>query len=354
MDMIYEKCVRPCLFLLDAERAHNWAVLGLKALSRARPINEILRICNQVREVTPIRLFGLDFPNAVGLAAGMDKNAEFPRAAAALGFGHVEVGAVTPHRQPGNVRPRMFRYPDHSALVNRMGFNNDGADVVAARLARRYPAGSRPAPLGINLGKGKTTELEDAVEDYIIAFKTLSDQADYFSINVSSPNTPGLRRLQSAHFLRPLLQELQRANRDRALRMGKLQSPLLVKLSPDIGYRQLDQVLEVILEMECAGVIATNTSTSRVYPGAENFESGGLSGRPLRLRATQVINYVYRATEGRLPIIGVGGIDDPVSAGEKMDAGASLVQIYTGLVYRGPLLAKRIAKALATKSRSWF
>ena len=354
LNVIYEKCLRSCLFLLDAERAHNWAVLGLKVLSRIRPIAEILRICNQVGEDMPIRLFGLDFPNAVGLASGMDKNAEFPRAASALGFGHVEVGAVTPNRQPGNPRPRMFRYPAHNALVNRMGFNNDGADVIAARLARRYPAGNRSAPLGINLGKEKTTELEDAVEDYVTAFKTLSDQADYFSINVSSPNTPGLRRLQSARFLRPLLQELQRVNNDRARRLGKLQSPLLVKLSPDLDYRQLDQVLEVIMEMECAGVIATNTSTNRMFPGAKNFENGGLSGRPLRRRATQVINYVYRATEGKLPIIGVGGIDDPMSAGEKMDAGASLVQIYTGLVYKGPFLAKRIAKALATKSRNWF
>lgn len=354
MGVIYEKCLRSGLFMLDAERAHNWATFGLKVLSRMGPLVEALRICNQYREDNPIRLFGLEFPNAVGLAAGMDKNAEFPRAAAALGFGHVEVGAVTPHRQPGNPRPRLFRYPNHSALVNRMGFNNDGAEVVADRLARRYPLNRRTAPLGVNLGKGKTTELDDAIEDYLTTFKVLSDQADYFSINVSSPNTPGLRLLQGTEFLRPLLQELQRANEERARRMGTLKSPLLVKLSPDIGYRQMDQVLEVIMEMECAGIIATNTTTSRVLPGTENFESGGLSGRPLRLRSTQLINYAYRATEGKLPIIGVGGVEDPVSAGEKIDSGASLVQIYTGLIYRGPFLAKRIAKALATRTRRWF
>ncbi|MFP6855057.1 MAG: quinone-dependent dihydroorotate dehydrogenase [Opitutales bacterium] len=354
MGVLYENLLRTVLFKLDAERAHNWATLGLKVLSRTGPLVEALRICNQWREEKPIRLFGLEFPNAVGLAAGMDKNAEFPRAAAALGFGHVEIGAVTPHRQPGNPRPRMFRYPDHNALVNRMGFNNDGADIVADRIARRFPLNGRSVPLGINLGKGKTTELEDAIEDYLSAFKTLSDQADYFSINVSSPNTPGLRRLQGAKFLRPLLREVQRANHERARRMGTIKSPLLVKLSPDVGYHQLDEVLEVIMEMGCAGIIATNTTTDRVLSGIKNFESGGLSGLPLRPRSTQIINYAYRATEGKLPIIGVGGVDDPVSAGEKMDSGASLVQIYTGLVYKGPFVARVIAKALGSRTRRWF
>ena len=354
MGVLYEKFVKPGLFLLDPERAHNWAAFGLKALSRIRPVAEILRLCNQVREDNPIRLFGLDFPNAVGLAAGMDKNAEFPRAAAALGFGHVEVGAVTPLRQTGNPRPRMFRYPQASALVNRMGFNNHGASVVADRLARWYPAGSRSTPLGVNLGKGKATDLDHAIEDYLISFKLLSEQADYFSINVSSPNTLGLRKLQKPELLGPLLQEMQRVNKDRARRMGAVKSPLLVKLSPDVGFRELDQVLELVLETGCAGVIATNTSISNALLGLPDAESGGISGRPLRKRATQLINYVYRATDGKLPIVGVGGIDDPVSAGEKMDAGASLVQVYTGLVYRGPFLAKRIAKALSNKSRCWF
>ena len=352
--MFYEKCLKPGLFLLDPERAHNWATFGLKLLSRMGPVAEAFRFCNQVRQDPPIRLFGLEFPNAIGLAAGMDKNAEFPKAATALGFGHVEVGAVTPSRQTGNARPRLFRYPGSGALVNRMGFNNDGARTIADRLARWYPAGTRSAPLGVNLGKGRSTELEDAAGDYLTVFKILADQADYFSINVSSPNTPGLRRLQSTELLRPLLQELQRENNERARLMGTVEAPLLVKLSPDISYRQLDQALEIILETKCAGVIATNTSTSRGFPGTENYEKGGISGHPVRLRSTQVINYVYRATEGKLPIIGVGGIDDPVSAGEKIDAGASLVQIYTGLVYKGPFLAKRIAKALTTRSSSWF
>ena len=352
--MFYEKCLKPGLFLLDPERAHNWATFGLKALSRMGPVVQILRRCNQVRQDKPIRLFGLEFPNAVGLAAGMDKNAEFPKAAAALGFGHVEVGAVTPVRQTGNPRPRLFRYPDSGALVNRMGFNNDGADAIAERLARWYPVGSRSAPLGINLGKGRSTELDHAASDYLTVFKVLADQADYFSINVSSPNTPGLRRLQDTDFLRPLLQELQKENKERANLMGTTKAPILVKLSPDISYRQLDQALEIILETECAGVIATNTSSSRSFSGTEKYESGGISGLPVRLRSTQFINYVSRSTEGKLPIIGVGGVDDPVSAGEKIDAGASLVQIYTGMVYKGPFLAKQIAKALRNRSSFWF
>lgn len=354
MGVIYEKCLKPGLFLLDPERAHDWATFGLKLLGRMGPVTEVLRLCNQVRQDVPIRLFGLEFPNAVGLAAGMDKNAEFPRAAAALGFGHVEIGAVTPSRQTGNAKPRLFRYPASRALVNRMGFNNDGADAIAERLARWYPLGSRSIPVGANLGKGRSTELDDAVEDYLSAFKTLSDQADYFSINVSSPNTPGLRRLQSAEFLRPLLEELQKANKERARVMGTGASPILVKLSPDVSYSQLDKILELILEMECAGVIATNTSTSRLSQESENFENGGMSGRPLRLKSTQLINYLYRSTEGKLPIVGVGGVDDPVTAGEKIDSGASLVQIYTGLVYKGPFLAKRIARALAARSCPWF
>jgi len=354
MGILYEKIVRPGLFLLDAERAHNCATVGLKVLSHLGPITEVLRVINQVRCQTPIHLFGLDFPNAVGLAAGMDKNAEFPRGAAALGFGHVEVGAVTPLRQPGNPRPRMFRYPKFFALVNRMGFNNHGADIVAKRLTRKYPKQKRRTPLGINLGKGKTTNLEDAIEDYLVTFKKLADQADYFSINVSSPNTSGLRHLQRRELLSPLLAELQSANEERVRKMGMAKIPLLVKMSPDIDYRQLDEFLEAILDANCAGVIATNTSVNRSQQGMKNFESGGVSGHPLRSTATQVINYIYRATEGKLPIVGVGGIDDPVSAGEKMDAGASLVQLYTGLVYRGPFVAKRIAKALSYQSHNWF
>ncbi|MBL63168.1 MAG: dihydroorotate dehydrogenase (quinone) [Opitutae bacterium] len=354
MGFLYEKIIRPGLFMLEAERAHNLATIGLKTLSHLGPITEGFRVFNQVKGKAPIHLFGLNFPNAVGLAAGMDKNAEFPRGAAALGFGHVEVGAVTPLRQPGNPRPRMFRYPKQSALVNRMGFNNHGADAIRDRLARRYPKRKRRTPLGINLGKGKTTDLEDAIEDYLITFKKLAEQADYFSINVSSPNTPGLRHLQKREFLRPLLKELQNANEERVRRLGMPRIPLLVKMSPDVDFRLLDEFLEAILETNCAGVIATNTTTNRGQKGSGDFENGGLSGQPLRLPATQVINYIYRATEGKLPIIGVGGIDDPVSAGEKMDAGASLVQLYTGLVYRGPFVAKRIAKALSAQSHSWF
>ena len=353
MSLLYRTLLRPALFLQDSEKAHNRLISSLSVTSRSRLLMSFTGNLYGSPEL-PVNLFGLEFSNPLGIAAGLDKNGEAVPAWQSIGFGFSEIGGVTLHDQLGNPRPRMFRATAEKALVNRMGFNNDGAQTIADRLARWYPAGTRSAPLGVNLGKGRSTELEDAVGDYLTVFKILADQADYFSINVSSPNTPGLRRLQSTELLRPLLQELQRENNERARLMGTAEAPLLVKLSPDISYRQLDQALEIILETKCAGVIATNTSTSRGFPGTENCEKGGISGHPVRLRSTQVINYVYRATEGKLPIIGVGGIDDPVSAGEKIDAGASLVQIYTGLVYKGPFLAKRIAKALTAQSSSWF
>jgi dihydroorotate dehydrogenase len=298
----------------------------------------------------PVECFGLKFPNAVGLAAGFDKNGRAWPAAAALGFGHVEIGTVTLQAQPGNPKPRAFRYPADEAVINRMGFNNDGAAALAARLAKQSGPGRRVIPLGINLGKTKVAPLEQATEDYLGSFRLLADHADYLVINVSSPNTPGLRELQDAAWLRPLLAALVGENQTRVA-AGQARRPLLLKIAPDLTFPQIDAALGVIDELKLDGIIATNTTLARPGRLAEANEAGGLSGRPLRRRSTEIINYIARATGGRLPIIGVGGIMDEESAGEKLDAGATLVQLYTGLIYRGPFFAREIAWALAQRQR---
>jgi dihydroorotate dehydrogenase len=295
----------------------------------------------------PVEAFGLKFPNAVGLAAGFDKNARAWPAAAALGFGHVEIGTVTALGQPGNPQPRMFRYPEEEAVINRMGFNNAGAEAVATRLAKQPPRGQRLIPLGVNLGKSKVTELDDAVADYLKSFELLADFADYLVLNVSSPNTPGLRELQDEGRLRELLGAVSAANRDR----GADSRPSLLKIAPDLNYRQIDGVLAVIDEFGFDGIIATNTTLARPGPFAAVNEAGGLSGAPLRDHSTQIINYISRATNGRLPIIGVGGITDTAGAGEKLDAGATLVQVYSGMIYRGPFFAAALAKGLSDRQR---
>jgi dihydroorotate dehydrogenase len=297
----------------------------------------------------PVRAFGLTFPNAVGLAAGFDKNAEAWPAAAALGFGHVEIGTVTALAQPGNPKPRMFRYPAEEAVINRMGFNNGGAEAVAARLARQTPRGQRKIPLGINLGKSKVTEIEKAPEDYLASFARLADYADYLVLNVSSPNTPNLRQLQDESRLRELLAAVTSANRARAEQPGKQRVPVLLKIAPDLTWPQIDAVLGVIAEYGLDGIIATNTTLARPGFFATVNEAGGLSGGPLCRRSTEIINFIARATQGRLPIIGVGGIVDVASAAEKLDAGATLVQVYTGMIYRGPFFAADLARGLADR-----
>lgn len=351
MGQFYEKLVRPALFRLDSEHAHELGVDALALLGRLPPVCRVLerwtRLPAGARQ--PVRCFGLDFPNAVGLAAGFDKNARAWPAAAALGFGHVEIGTVTMLRQPGNDRPRLFRYPTEEAVINRMGFNNDGADAIAARLAGQPGPGHRRIPLGINLGKSKVAPLDQAVADYLGSFSRLADFADYLVLNVSSPNTPDLRKLQDEDRLRELLGAVAAANRERAAQPGKTRKPLLLKIAPDLSYRQIDSVLAVIAEFGFDGIIATNTTLARPGYFANVQETGGLSGAPVRRRSTAIINYIARATNGRLPIIGVGGITDLASAGEKLDAGATLVQVYSGLIYRGPFFAAQLARALADR-----
>ncbi len=355
MGVFYKRLLRPLLFLQEPEKAHDYGVAFLAALGRLNRVCRIMESWNQVSSGRPIELFGLRFPNAVGLAAGMDKNARIWRVLPALGFGHVEVGTVTAQRQPGNPSPRIFRYPEFEALVNRMGFNNDGAEAVAKRLKLQQKQKRRSIPLGINIGKTKVVPLDKAVDDYLFSFQHLAPYADYITINVSSPNTPGLRELHAKEHLSELLGTLYTANRSRAKKLGQPPIPLLLKISPDLSFAQVDQVLEVMTDIGLDGIIATNTTVERSPRIASTIvESGGLSGRPLHARSAHVINYIYRATGGRLPIIGSGGIHDAASAGATMDAGASLVQVYTGFIYEGPFFPRDIAWALAPRHSGWL
>lgn len=348
MGWFYESVMRSLLFRMDAEHAHEGAVKALSLLGRLPPLCRAMEVAHQLSPslYRPIRAFGVDFPNAVGLAAGFDKNGCAWPAAAALGFGHVEIGTVTALAQPGNDRPRMFRYPADRAVINRMGFNNQGSEAVAARLKTQPPRGSRRIPLGINLGKSKVTPLSQATADYLTSFNRLADYADYVVLNVSSPNTPGLRELQEESRLRELLEAVTGANRSRSRPV-----PILLKIAPDLSFIQIDAVLETISEFRLDGIIATNTTLARPGNFSRVNQAGGLSGRPVRRRSVEIINYIARATSGRLTIIGVGGVDDVISAGEKIDAGATLIQIYSGLIFRGPFLPAELAKGVSDCQR---
>jgi dihydroorotate dehydrogenase len=325
----YSAILRPLLFRLDAERAHH---LVLRQLSLIPP--SLLRlIFRGIPRCASQDVFGVDFPNPIGLAAGMDKNAVALPAWEALGFGFVEIGTITAKAQPGNPRPRLFRYPRQNALVNRMGFNNDGADAVAARLDGLHKAGKWPKiPVGINLGKSKDTPLDGAPDDYLQSFRKLGRFGDYFVINVSSPNTPGLRDLQETGRLREIV---------RVLHNETLEKPLLVKIAPDLPDQQAIEIAALCENEGLAGLIATNTTLDHSALPKERDEQGGLSGGPLRQRSTGLIRILKSSTS--LPIIASGGIMDAASAKEKFDAGARLVQIYTGFVYRGPQLIREIA-----------
>lgn len=325
---IYTAILRPLLFRLEAERAHH---LVLRQLSIFPPA--LLRLifggppCG-----TPQRVFGLEFPTRVGLAAGMDKNAVALPGWEALGFGFVEIGTITARAQPGNPRPRLFRYPEHGALINRMGFNNDGADEVAARLDILRKRGKWPSiPVGINLGKSKVTPLDEAPADYLHSFRALRPFGDYFVINVSSPNTPGLRELQEAHRLREII---------RTLRSDGPDARLMVKIAPDLPDQHVIEIATLAQNEGLAGLIATNTTLDHSVLPRDRDEQGGLSGRPLSRAATRILRILSEQTS--LPLIGSGGVMDAASAKEKFDAGAHLVQIYTGLVYRGPQLIREI------------
>ncbi|WP_460616883.1 quinone-dependent dihydroorotate dehydrogenase [Hymenobacter ruber] len=341
---MYKALVKPVLFNLDAERAHHLVFNNLRRAARVPGTPALLRALYDFQHPSLEReVFGLKFPNPVGLAAGFDKNAALTDELATLGFGFVEIGTVTPRPQPGNPQPRLFRLPQDEALVNRMGFNNDGAAVVAARLARRR---NRQLLIGGNIGKNKDTPNERAAEDYVACFEALAEVVDYFVVNVSSPNTPGLRELQEKKPLIEILQRVQTRNQARTS-----PRPLLLKIAPDLTDSQLDDILKIARETQLSGLVATNTTISRADLTTEpsyvaSLGAGGLSGRPLRARATEVIRYLHRKSDGGLPIIGAGGIHSAADAQEKLAAGATLVQLYTGFIYEGPALVSRINRSL--------
>jgi dihydroorotate dehydrogenase len=331
--------VRSLLFRLDPERAHGLAH-GL--LHRVGPA--VARAVRPApRPALAVRAFGLDFDNPVGLAAGFDKGDVSVAGLFALGFSHVEIGTITPRPQAGNDRPRLFRLPEHRALVNRMGFNNEGAEACARRL-EALPRAARLGPVGVNVGKNKVTPNDEAVSDYLACIDRLHPYADYLVVNISSPNTPGLRALQEKDQLDRLLRACVGRLAERA--PGK---PLLVKLAPDLAPEALDEAVDVAIEAGVAGIIATNTTLSRAgvegHPRAK--EQGGLSGAPLEKLATEVVRRCYARAAGRVPIVGVGGVMDAAGAYAKIRAGATLVQVYTGLVYGGPGFVKALGEGLA-------
>jgi dihydroorotate dehydrogenase len=332
----YERFLKPILFSLSPEAAHHLAIRNLRTASSSP---SVLRILGRFKPAPkPKTVLGLTFPNPIGLAAGFDKNGVAIPAWAALGFGFVEVGTVTAKAQPGNPKPRIFRYPEQGALINRLGFNNDGADTVAARLSKLRESGRWPAiPVGINIGKSKATPLQDAVADYLYSFRLLAPFADYVVLNVSSPNTPGLRSLQGHEALEQLLRAVHEENQTAP-------RPVLLKIAPDLSVSELEQIVATSEQNGIAGIIATNTTLDHSSIPASRDQKGGLSGRPLREKSTEFVRAI--TSRSRLPVIASGGIFDAASAREKLEAGAQLLQVYTGYVYRGPGLLREIVENL--------
>jgi dihydroorotate dehydrogenase len=343
---MYKTLLRPFFFLFAPERAHHLVIALFRSLMSVPGMKALVRSLFIVRDPRLEReVFGLRFPNPVGLAAGFDKDAGFFSEFSHLGFGFIEVGTITPKGQEGNPQPRMFRLPKDSALINRMGFNNSGVAIASERLKGRDPN----FIIGGNIGKNKATPNESALDDYLLCFRALHEVVDYFVVNVSSPNTPGLRDLQEKEPLMRLLVALKEENAK--LKKGR---PILLKIAPDLTDTQLDDIIEIVRETCIDGVIATNTTISRsgLNTDKEALDSigmGGLSGRPVRQRSTEVIRYLHGKSNGAFPIIGVGGIHSAKDALEKLDAGASLVQVYTGFIYEGPALVRDINRALVRR-----
>lgn len=335
MSKLYEKVIRPALFRLDAERAHE---LGMRSLEKGWA--SIFDVADTSFGFEPIELFGLKFANPLGVAAGFDKNGSVVNQLATLGFGFIEVGTVTYRPQPGNPRPRMFRLPDDQALINRLGFNNDGAEIVAERLRHL----ERKCVVGVNIGKNKDVPNEEAVENYLTSFDLVHPVADYISVNISSPNTPTLRELQQADSLEVLVSALQ----DRNVELGR--KPLLVKIAPDLQDAEVEACVDVCRRYGVDGIIATNTTIARQGLKTKDVEAigaGGLSGKPLARRSDEVVSKIYRYSRGMIPIVGVGGIFTAEDAFRKIVAGASLLQVYTGFVYGGPRFASDLLMGLS-------
>lgn len=341
---MYKTFIKPLAFLFAPERAHHLTLALLKIVLAIPIVSQLFRSYFKVSDPRLHRqLFGLHFENPVGLAAGFDKEGQHYNSMSALGFGFIEVGTVTPKGQIGNPQPRLFRLPIDEGLINRMGFNNEGVDALVRRLKQGKP---KDLIIGGNIGKNKVTPNEEAHADYTLCFEALFPYVDYFVVNVSSPNTPNLRALQDKEPLTKLLSLLQNLNQAK-----EQPKPILLKIAPDLTNTQLDDIIDIVDDTKIDGVIATNTTIARAPLATnkkeiEEIGAGGLSGQPVKQRSTEVIRYLSRKSHGKLVIIGVGGIASPADAIEKLEAGASLIQIYSGLVYEGPSLVKRINQAL--------
>lgn len=341
---MYKSLIRPILFSFDPERVHHFTFGFVKFISKLPLVPFLLKsIYKSGSPELKINAFGLEFKNPVGLAAGFDKDGKLFDELANYGFGFIEVGTVTPKPQSGNPKPRLFRLRADNGLINRMGFNNGGVEELVERLKKRK---NHQLLIGGNIGKNKVTPNEEALNDYRTCFNSLFDVVDYFVVNVSSPNTPNLRDLQEREPLTKLLKELQEDNHSR-----EAPKPILLKIAPDLTDSQLDDIVEIVEETKIAGLIATNTTISRDnlktdFTAVERIGGGGMSGKPVKDRATEVISYLYQKSGGKIDIIAVGGIFTAKDAQEKLDAGAKLVQVYTGFVYEGPGIVKRICKGL--------
>lgn len=348
--MIYKKLIKPLLFRFDAEKIHD-ATIKLLSL---KIIDEFIRpFFSFENNVLNVKAGKLNFRNPIGLAAGMDKNCEAAESWDAIGFGFAEVGTVTPLPQQGNPKPRIFRLENHHGIINRLGFNNIGADEFRKNLIRARESISPDFILGVNIGKNSTTELKNAIDDYTFLFETLYEHADYFAINVSSPNTENLRQLQHKQYLSSILYSLQQLNVKLDSIFSCQSKDIYLKIAPDLTISELDDIAEVCIENKITGIIATNTTISRdMLPEDVVYEQGGLSGKPLTSASDEIIGYIKKYSGDRLSIIGCGGIFDLEDVKRKLELGASLVQIYTGLVYNGPFMIKEIKKKLFEKLTS--
>jgi dihydroorotate dehydrogenase len=346
---MYKLLVRPILFLLAPEKVHHLVVSMLHVGFKIPGVKQIITKSFAFNAPSlKVNLFGIDFPNRVGLAAGFDKKADIYNQMAAFGFGHVEVGTVNPLPQPGNPKPRLFRLKKDKALINRMGFNNPGVDVFVQNLKKQKPN----LIVGGNIGKNTLTPNDKAIDDYLICFHKLYPVVDYFVVNVSCPNIEGLGKLQDKDELIKILESINQANKEKPKR-----KPVLLKIAPDLPIGQLDDIIDVVKTTEADGIIATNTTTTRDNLSTEkavvdSIGKGGLSGKPLTNKATETIRYLHQKSGGTIPIIGVGGIMSPDDAWEKIEAGASLVQLYTGFIYEGPAIIRKINKHLALKLKT--
>ena len=349
---LYKAVIRPVLFYFNPESAHELVFRFLKIIFKIPGVSFFIKKINlNCDKRLQKNIFGINFPNSVGVAAGLDKNAEYIHELSSLGFGFIEVGTVTPLPQSGNEKPRMFRLPADEALINRMGFNNKGVKEMVLQLKSR----KNNVVIGGNIGKNKNTPNELAINDYEICFRELFSFVDYFTVNVSSPNTPGLRSLQDKGPLLEILLQLQLVNDELSKKFKTTRKPILLKIAPDLSNTQLDEIIEVLIKSRLDGVIACNTAISRdgLKSSADVINqagAGGISGKPLRKRSTEVIRYLSTHSQKKFKIIGVGGIHSPEDALEKIDAGADLIQLYTGFIYEGPALITKINKALLQKN----